>query len=74
MLTGEKMKNADIESKWDEFRRNVLHWRNKRRNDQIIKFNSMHERSISILQKRYGYTKEQATSELIKHYPKAWLG
>jgi hypothetical protein len=65
---------AMIELKWDEFRRRVLNWRKKRRNDQLIKVNSVHERSISILQKRYGYTKEKATAELNKHYSKAWLG
>ena len=52
----------------------ILQWRNKRRNDQLITVTSLHERSISILQKRYGYTKEQAASELDKHYSKAWLG
>lgn len=58
----------------DEFRQKIINWQNKRQNDQLIKFNRVHERSISILQKRYGYTKEKATSELIKHYPNAWLG
>ena len=58
----------------DEIRQKIINWQEKRRNDQIIKFNSAHERSISILQKRYGYTKEQAISALIKHYPNAWLG
>jgi hypothetical protein len=67
--------NKDVfENKGVGFRWNVLNWWNKRRNEQLMKFNVAHERSISILQKRYGYTKEQATSELIKHYPKAWLG
>jgi hypothetical protein len=32
------------------------------------------ERSISILQKRFGYTREKAKSELSKHYSKARLG
>jgi hypothetical protein len=63
-----------FETKWDEFRRKVLNWRNKRRNDRLNKLNSVRERSISILQKRYGYTREQATYQLDKHYPKAWLG
>ncbi|HEX6269857.1 MAG TPA: hypothetical protein VFZ43_06450 [Anaerolineales bacterium] len=67
--------NKDVlETKWDEFRRKVLNWRNKHRNDQLIKVNSAQERSIRILQKRYGYTREKATSELKKHYSKAWLG
>lgn len=58
----------------DGIRQTIINWQEKRQNDQIIKFNTVHERSISILQKRYGYTREQATSQLIKHYSKAWLG
>ncbi|HEX5941402.1 MAG TPA: hypothetical protein VFY66_03955 [Anaerolineales bacterium] len=58
----------------DGIRQTIINWQEKRHNDQIIKFNTVHERSISILQKRYGYTREQATSQLIKHYSKAWLG
>jgi len=68
------MKIAVIESNWDEFRRKVLTWWQKPRNDQLIKANSVRERSIRILQNRYGYTKEQATSELDEHYSKTWLG
>jgi hypothetical protein len=65
---------APSESKWDAFRQKILNWRNKRRNDRPIKVNAADERSISLLQKRYGYTREQATSELDKHYSKARLG
>jgi hypothetical protein len=65
---------AVIELKWDEFRRKVLNWRNNHRNNQLIKVNSIQERSISILQKRYGYTKEEAASQLNKHYSRARLG
>ena len=68
------MKFVVIESNWDEFRRKVLTWWQKPRNDQLLKANSVRERSIRILQNRYGYTKDQATSELDKHYSKAWLG
>ena len=68
------MVNTAIKLKWDEFHRNVLNRWNQRHNDQLRKMNSMNERSISILQKRYGYTREEAVSELSKHYPKAWLG
>jgi len=68
------MKIAVIELKWDEFRRKVLNGRNKHRNDQLIKANSVHQRSISILQQRYGYTREKAVSELDKHYSTARLG
>jgi hypothetical protein len=60
--------------KWDELRRNVFGWWNTRSNDQFTKVNGTRERSISILQKRYGYTKEAAAYQLDNHYPKAWLG
>ena len=58
----------------DGIRQTIINWQEKRRNDQMIRFNKIHERSITILQKRYGYTREQATSQLIKHYSNAWLG
>ena len=67
--------NKDVlESKWDEFRRKVLNLRNKRRNDQLIKVNSVREHSIKILQKRYGFTREKASDELDTHYSGTWLG
>ena len=68
------MVSTVIKLKWDEVHRNVLNWWNKRRNDRLSKVNSVNERAISILQKRYGYTREAAASELNKHYPRAWLG
>ena len=69
-----KMKNTVIESKRGNFRLDVLSWLSNRRNDQLIEVNSMRERSLRILQKRYGYTREQATYQLDTHYPVAWLG
>ena len=69
-----KMRVIVIESKWDKFSQNVLNWWKKRRNNPFIKENRVRERSISILQKRYGYTREEATSQLDKHYSNAWLG
>lgn len=65
---------AVFQLKWIEFRRRVLNRWNQRRNDQFIKVNSAREQSISILQKRYGYTREEATYQLDEHYPSAWLG
>ena len=65
---------AVMDLKWDEFRRRVINWRNKRRNNQFMKVNTVRERSITILQKRYGYNREEAIYQLDKHYPKAWLG
>lgn len=67
--------NKDVfENKWVEFRWNVLNWRNKSRNAHLMTVNSGRERSISILQSRYGYTREQAAYQLDKYYSKAWLG
>jgi hypothetical protein len=60
--------------KWDEFYRNVIYSWNKHRNAQVTKVDLARERSISILQKRYGYIREEAISQLNKHYSKAWLG
>jgi hypothetical protein len=57
------------EVNWKKFRK----WRKNRRDNQITKANSKREQSIGILRKRYGYTKEKATSELDEHYPKARL-
>jgi hypothetical protein len=75
LLAGDKkMTSAVDKSKWDEFYRNVFGWWNKRRNDQSANDDRAYERSISILQKRYGYTREEAASQLNKHYSKAWLG
>lgn len=63
-----------IESRWDEFRRNLrIRW-NKGRKDRFDSVNMVRERSISILQRRYGYTREQAIYQLDKHYSGAWLG
>ena len=63
-----------IRSKWDEFRQKVLSARMQRSNDQFTKVNGARERSISILQRRYGYTREQAIYQLDKYYSRAWLG
>jgi len=60
--------------KWYEFHRKVLNWRNKHRSEQLIKVNTGRERSIKILQKRYGYTREKAMDELNTHYSGTWLG
>jgi hypothetical protein len=68
------MTNAMLELKWFEFRKRILHWWNRHRNEKPGRIDHARERSISILQKRYGYTREEATSQLDKHYSKAWLG
>jgi hypothetical protein len=63
-----------IKLRWNEFWRNVLAWQRERHNNQFIKVNDARERSIGILQNRYGYTREQAKYQLDKYYSSAWLG
>ena len=65
---------AVVQLKWTEFRRNLINGWKKRRNDQFTRVNGVRERSISILQKRYGYSREDAIYQLDKHYSMAWLG
>jgi hypothetical protein len=68
------MKIAVTDLKWFQFRQRLTNWREKRYEHQLAMVERAEERSVRILQKRYGYTKEQATSELRKHYSKARLG
>lgn len=63
-----------IQRKWNGFRQNIRNGWDRQRSDQRTTLDDVRERSISILQKRYGYTREQAASELDKHYSNAWLG
>ena len=67
------MKIAVAELKWFQFRQRIIEWQKKRNEDQLARVERAEERSVRILQKRYGYTREQATSELRKHYSKARL-
>jgi hypothetical protein len=68
------MKIAVAELKWFQFRERMIDWLKKRDEHRLATIERAEERSVSILQKRYGYTREQATSELRKHYSKARLG
>lgn len=67
------MINNLVENKSKRLPSKIRKWWKKRGDDQLTKANSKRELFIGILQKRYGYTKEKATSELDKHYPKARL-
>ena len=67
------MINDVIESRSKKLPSKIRNWWEKRSADQLAKANSKRELFIGILQKRYGYTKEKATSELDEHYPKARL-
>jgi len=59
-----------VNFKWFQFRQRIL----RHRSDQNAKVDHARERSISILQKRYGYDREKAITELDRHYSKARLG
>ena len=63
------MKLVEIELKWFQFGERFNDWRKQQEQDQLDAV----ERSVTILQKRYGYTRSQARSELLKHYAKARL-
>jgi uncharacterized protein YjbJ (UPF0337 family) len=67
------MKNDVAETKSKKLPSKFRIWLKKRSDDRLIKANNKREQAIGILQKRYGYTKEKATSELEEHYPKARL-
>jgi len=64
---------ADLKLRWIEFRQRILNRQSKRRGVQLARVDLARERSISLLQKRYGYSREKATSELDKYYSKAQL-
>jgi hypothetical protein len=51
----------------------IRKWWKRRSDDLSVKENRKREESIGLLRKRYGYSKEKATSELDEHYPKARL-
>jgi arginyl-tRNA--protein-N-Asp/Glu arginylyltransferase len=65
---------ADIQLRWFEFLQNIRYRRSKRHGTRSAMIETASERSIRILQNRYGFSREQAQSELSKHYSKAWLG
>lgn len=67
------MRNDIVETRSKKLPSKIRKWWKKRGADQLAKSNSKRELFIGILQKRYGYTKEKATSELDEHYPKAKL-
>jgi uncharacterized protein YjbJ (UPF0337 family) len=67
------MINDVIETRSKKLPSKIRNWWKKWGDDQLAKANSKREQSIGILQKRYGYTKEKAASELDEHYPKARL-
>jgi uncharacterized protein YjbJ (UPF0337 family) len=57
--------NQDIfEGKWKEMRGQVKEWWGKLTDDDLEQVEGKADQLIGALQKRYGYTKEQAEKEL----------
>ena len=67
------MKTDAAELKWFEFRERIIAWQKKNAQEQLVTVDPGEERSITILQKRYGFTREQAIYQLRKYYSKARL-
>ena len=60
--------------KWFQFRERIIAWQAKHAEDQPVTVGPGEERSIIILQKRYGFTRAQAIYQLRKYYSQARLG
>ena len=57
--------NEDIfEGKWKEMRGQVKEWWGKLTDDDLEKVDGNADQLISLLQQKYGYTKEQAEEEV----------
>jgi hypothetical protein len=65
---------ARVDLKWFQFRQRIISWQNKYHSNQSARVDPARERSISILQKRYGFDRDKATSEFDRYYSKARLG
>jgi hypothetical protein len=59
-----------ITLKWQMFFGNVQKWVAQHRQAQHTEADNKHEQYVSILQKRYGYTREKAAYELKRRYSK----
>jgi len=68
------MTNDVVNRNWKAIGGKIRDWRDQRNNYRVEKINREREQFIETLQKRYGYTKEKATSELHKHYSKVRYG
>jgi uncharacterized protein YjbJ (UPF0337 family) len=57
--------NEDIfEGNWKEFRGRVREWWGDLTDDEIEQAEGRRDRLVGLLQKKYGYTKERAESEI----------
>ncbi len=67
------MKTVVAELKWFQFRERIIDWQKKHAEEQLAAVAPGEERSIGILQKRYGLTREQAIHQFRRYYSKARL-
>lgn len=74
MIGDKTMIHDAIGMKWQVSHGKTRKWWNRPGDDQSIRVESKRERLIKILQKRYGYSKEKAASELDTTYSQARLG
>ncbi len=60
--------NEDIlKSQWTQIRGQIKAWWSVLTDDDLDKINGRRDRLISMLQKKYGFTKDEATRELDDH-------
>jgi hypothetical protein len=59
-----RIETVAAESKWFQFRERIVAWQKKQAEEQLVTVDPGEERSIGILQKRYGVTREQAIYQL----------
>jgi hypothetical protein len=67
------METVVTKFKWFQFRERIIDWQEKHANEELVRVRPGEERSIGILQKRYGLTRQQAIHQLRKYYAKARL-
>ena len=60
--------NEDIlKSQWTQIRSQIKEWWSVLTDDDLDKINGRRDQLIGMLQKKYGFTKEEATRELDDH-------
>jgi uncharacterized protein YjbJ (UPF0337 family) len=61
--------NEDIlKGQWKQIRGQIKEWWGVLTDDDLDKINGRRDQLIGILQKKYGFTKDQATRELDDHW------
>jgi uncharacterized protein YjbJ (UPF0337 family) len=74
MIREDKTMNQDIfEGKWKEMRGQVKEWWGELTNDDLDRAEGKADQLVGLLQKRYGYSKEQAQEEFNRRLESAKL-